>query len=228
MILLEKVTKIFPGGYKAIDHMSLKIEKGEFVFVTGNSGAGKTTFLDLILKETNPTRGTITVNGIPLHSLKARQICRYRRFIGMVFQDFRLFEDYNVYDNVALAQRIIGADPEKIRERVMEVLELVGMNYKSMRFPEQLSGGECQKVAIARALVNEPALFLADEPTRNLDKKSSIEIMELIEKINNKGTTVVVVSHNSELMKVMDKRIITVSYGKIISDSKWGGYLYGI
>lgn len=228
MILLEKVTKIFPSGYKAIDGVSFQIDNGEFVFLAGNSGAGKTTLLDLILKEIEPTKGKITVNGIQLEQLKTRQIYRYRRFIGMVFQDFRLFEDFNVYDNVAFAQRVIEADPKKIRERVMEVLELVGMNYKIRYYPNQLSGGERQKVAIARAIVNEPILFLADEPTRNLDKKSSIEIMELMDKINKNGTTVVVVSHNSELMKNMDRRIITFSYGKIISDSKWGGYLYGI
>lgn len=228
MILLEKVTKIFPSGYKAIDGVSFQIDNGEFVFLAGNSGAGKTTLLDLILKEIEPTKGIITVNGIQLEQLKTRQIYRYRRFIGMVFQDFRLFEDFNVYDNVAFAQRVIEADPKKIRERVMEVLELVGMNYKIRYYPNQLSGGERQKVAIARAIVNEPILFLADEPTRNLDKKSSIEIMELMDKINKNGTTVVVVSHNSELMKNMDRRIITFSYGKIISDSKWGGYLYGI
>lgn len=228
MILLDKVTKVYPNGYKAIDNLSLKIEAGEFVFLAGNSGAGKTTLLDLMLKEIEPTSGRISINGIQLSRLKKRQLYRYRRFIGMVFQDFRLFEDFNVYENVAFAQRVVEADPAQIREKVLEVLELVGMKYKKNHLPAQLSGGERQKVAIARAIVNQPVLLLADEPTRNLDRKSAIEIMDLIERVNQKGTTVVVVSHNSEIIKAMDKRVITFSYGKIISDSKWGGYLYGI
>ncbi|WP_394925071.1 cell division ATP-binding protein FtsE [uncultured Robinsoniella sp.] len=228
MILLDKVTKVYPNGYKAIDNLSLKIEAGEFVFLAGNSGAGKTTLLDLMLKDTEPTSGRISINGIQLSRLKKRQIYRYRRFIGTVFQDFRLFEDFNVYENVAFAQRVVEAEPARIRERVLEVLELVGMKYKKDYLPVQLSGGERQKVAIARAIVNQPVLLLADEPTRNLDRKSAIEIMDLIERVNQKGTTVVVVSHNSEIIKAMDKRVITFSYGRIISDSKWGGYLYGI
>lgn len=228
MILLDKVTKVYPNGYKAIDNLSLKIEAGEFVFLAGNSGAGKTTLLDLMLKEIEPTSGRISINGIQLSKLKKRQVYRYRRFIGMVFQDFRLFEDFSVYENVAFAQRVVEADPAQIRERVLEVLELVGMKYKKNHLPAQLSGGERQKVAIARAIVNQPVLLLADEPTRNLDRKSAIEIMDLIERVNQKGTTVVVVSHNSEIIKAMDKRVITFTYGKIISDSKWGGYLYGI
>ena len=228
MILLDKVTKVYPNGYKAIDNLSLKIEAGEFVFLAGNSGAGKTTLLDLMLKEIESTSGRISINGIQLSRLKKRQVYRYRRFIGMVFQDFRLFEDFNVYENVAFAQRVVEADPAQIREKVLEVLELVGMKYKKNHLPAQLSGGERQKVAIARAIVNQPVLLLADEPTRNLDRKSAIEIMDLIERVNQKGTTVVVVSHNSEIIKAMDKRVITFSYGKIISDSKWGGYLYGI
>ncbi|WP_070042807.1 cell division ATP-binding protein FtsE [Robinsoniella peoriensis] len=228
MILLDKVTKVYPNGYKAIDNLSLKIEAGEFVFLAGNSGAGKTTLLDLMLKDTEPTSGRISINGIQLSRLKKRQIYRYRRFIGTVFQDFRLFEDFSVYENVAFAQRVVEAEPARIRERVLEVLELVGMKYKKDYLPVQLSGGERQKVAIARAIVNQPVLLLADEPTRNLDRKSAIEIMDLIERVNQKGTTVVVVSHNSEIIKAMDKRVITFSYGRIISDSKWGGYLYGI
>lgn len=228
MILLDKVTKVYPNGYKAIDNLSLKIEAGEFVFLAGNSGAGKTTLLDLMLKEIEPTSGRISINGIQLSKLKKRQVYRYRRFIGMVFQDFRLFEDFSVYENVAFAQRVVEADPAQIRERVLEVLELVGMKYKKNHLPAQLSGGERQKVAIARAIVNQPVLLLADEPTRNLDRKSAIEIMDLIERVNQKGTTVVVVSHNSEIIKAMNKRVITFTYGKIISDSKWGGYLYGI
>ena len=228
MILLDKVTKVYPNGYKAIDNLSLKIEAGEFVFLAGNSGAGKTTLLDLMLKEIEPTSGRISINGIQLSKLKKRQVYRYRRFIGMVFQDFRLFEDFNVYENVAFAQRVVEADPARIRERVLEVLELVGMKYKKNHLPAQLSGGERQKVAIARAIVNQPVLLLADEPTRDRDRKSAIEIMDLIERVNKRGTTVVVVSHNSEIIKAMDKRVITFSYGKIISDSKWGGYLYGI
>lgn len=228
MILLDKVTKVYPNGYKAIDNLSLKIEAGEFVFLAGNSGAGKTTLLDLMLKDTEPTSGRISINGIQLSRLKKRQIYRYRRFIGTVFQDFRLFEDFSVYENVAFAQRVVEAEPARIRESVLEVLELVGMKYKKDYLPVQLSGGERQKVAIARAIVNQPVLLLADEPTRNLDRKSAIEIMDLIERVNQKGTTVVVVSHNSEIIKAMDKRVITFSYGRIISDSKWGGYLYGI
>lgn len=210
MISLNKVTKTYPGDFKALNKVSLHIEKEEFVFISGHSGAGKTTLLDLILKKTDPTSGTLTVNGIRLDELTRRQVYRYRRFIGMVFQDFRLFDDFNVYENVAIAQRIIEADAKQIQDRVMEALTLTGVKSKAKLFPGQLSAGEKQKVAIARAIVNQPVILLADEPTGNLDRKSTIDIMELIAKINSdRGTTVVVASHNTEIIQSMHKRIIT-------------------
>lgn len=225
MIILDRVTKIYGNGQKALDNVSLKIEKGEFVFLVGNSGAGKTTLLDLIMKETEPTEGSMTVNGVSLGQLRRRQVCRYRRYIGMVFQDFKLFPDFTVAENVAFAQRIVEAEPKVIRERVREVLAGVGLERKADSYPSQLSGGEKQRAALARAVVNRPVLLLADEPTGNLDQKNAEEIMRLLEKINREGTTVLTVSHNQELVRSMRKRQIVLRYGKVLKDSK-GGMFY--
>ncbi len=228
MILMDRVTKIYGNGQKALDHVSLRIEKGEFVFLVGNSGAGKTTLLDLILKETEPTEGTIVVNGVALGQLKERQVYRYRRYIGMVFQDFKLFPDFTVYENVAFAQRLAEAEPGQIRERVRAVLASVGLERKSGCYPGQLSGGEKQRAALARAMVNRPVLLLADEPTGNLDQKNAEDIMRLLEQINKEGTTVLTVSHNRELVRNMHKRQIVLRYGKLEQDSSGGGFFYGI
>ena len=227
MILFDRVTKTYETGQKALDDVSIQIEKGEFVFLVGNSGAGKTTLLELILRETEADQGNIVVNGIDLRQLKERQVCRYRRYIGMVFQDFCLFPDFTVYENVAFAQRVIEADHKRMRNRVMEVLSQVGLEKKAGCYPGQLSGGEKQRTALARAVVNQPVLLLADEPTGNLDQKNAEEIMRLLEKINRQGTTVLVVSHNQELVKYMHKRQIALRYGKVIKDNRRGGLMYG-
>ena len=226
MITFENVTKVYDrGNHPAIDNMSLNIEKGEFVFIVGNSGSGKTTLIELLLKELNPTSGTITVNGQNLNKLRSGKIAKYRRGIGCVFQDFRLLKDRNVYENVAFAQRVIEKPNRIIKKRVPEVLTLVGLATKYRSYPRELSGGEQQRVAIARALVNRPDILLADEPTGNLDPKNSEEIMRLLEEINARGTTVLVVTHNREIVNKMQKRVIRLKKGVIISDEKRGGYI---
>lgn len=226
MITLDNVTKIYnKGSQPAIDHMSLQIDEGEFVFVVGDSGSGKSTLIKLLLKELDPTSGTITVNGKNLNKLRRSRIAKYRRGIGVVFQDFRLLKDRNVYENVAFAQRVIEKPRRIIKKNVPEVLTLVGLADKYRSRPKQLSGGEQQRVALARALVNRPKILLADEPTGNLDPKNSIEIMRLLEEINMRGTTVLVVTHNKEIVNQMKKRVVRLRKGSIISDEKESGYI---
>lgn len=210
------------GEKNSLNGVDLIIRKGEFVFVIGDSGAGKSTLLRLLLKEINPTSGKVYVNGKHLKRLRRGQVAKYRREIGMVFQDFRLLKDRNVYDNVAFAMQIIEKKPDDIRKRVPAVLSVVGLSDKEKSYPKELSGGEQQRVAIARALVNEPVILLADEPTGNLDPKNSWEIMNLLEEVNRKGTTVVVVTHNHEIVNMMKKRVITLKDGMIVSDEKSG------
>ena len=226
MITMENVSKAYVEGIPAIKNISLHIDRGEFVFIVGDSGSGKSTLIKLLLKELEPTSGKITVNGQNLGRLKRKQIPRYRRKIGVVFQDFRLLKDRNVYENIAFAQRVIVTPTRKIRREVPKMLSLIGLAEKYKSFPKQLSGGEQQRVALARALVNHPDLLLADEPTGNLDPKNSWEIMKLLESINEKGTTVLVVTHNREIVDEMKKRVITMNRGVIISDEKEGGYIY--
>ncbi|MDY2838672.1 MAG: cell division ATP-binding protein FtsE [Bilifractor sp.] len=226
MITFDNVTKIYEKGQNpAIDHISLNIEKGEFVFIVGNSGSGKTTMIELMLKELSPTSGKITINGHNLNRMRSSKIAKYRRGIGVVFQDFRLLKDRNVYENVAFAQRVIEKPNRIIKKRVPEVLTLVGLATKYRSYPSELSGGEQQRVALARALVNRPDILLADEPTGNLDPKNSAEIMELLEEINMRGTTVVVVTHNREIVNKMKKRVIRLRKGVIVSDEQEGGYI---
>ena len=222
MIKLEHVSKAYAAGIPALNDVNLEIEDGEFVFVVGDSGSGKSTLIKLLLKELEPTEGTILVDGKKLGSVKHKQIPKYRRNIGVVFQDFRLVKDRNVYDNVAFAQKVVGETNSHIRKKVPMMLSMVGLAAKYRSFPKQLSGGEQQRVAIARALINEPDILLADEPTGNLDNNNAWEIMKLLEEINNKGTTVLVVTHNLEIVKVMKKRVITVKKGTIVGDSKQG------
>lgn len=226
MIVFDKVTKIYGKGEKALDQVSFQVDKGEFVFLTGNSGAGKTTMLELILKDTEPSEGNIRVNGIDLSCLRERQVYRYRRYIGMVFQDFRLFPDFTVYENVSFAQRVVEADKKVMKRRVMEVLSQVGLEGKARCYPSHLSGGERQRTALARAVVNQPVLLLADEPTGNLDQKNAEEIMRLLEKVNRQGTTVLAVTHNQELVKYMHKRQIVLRYGKVVRDLAREGLAY--
>lgn len=224
MIKLEHVGKAYQAGVPALNDVNLEIEEGEFVFVVGDSGSGKSTLIKLLLKELEPTEGTITINNKDLKKIRRKQIPKFRRNIGVVFQDFRLLKDRNVYDNVAFAQKVVGETNAHIKKRVPQMLSMVGLAAKYRSFPKQLSGGEQQRVAIARALVNEPKILMADEPTGNLDNNNAWEIMKLLEEINEKGTTVVVVTHNLEIVKVMKKRVITIKKGVVVSDSKDGDY----
>lgn len=225
MITLENVSKSYAKGQPALNDVSLHIDKGEFVFIVGNSGSGKSTLIKLLLKELEPTSGTIKVNGQDLGKLKRRNVPKYRRGVGVVFQDFRLLKDRNVYENVAFAQRVIERPNRVIKKRVPEILTLVGLAEKYKSFPRELSGGEQQRVALARALVNRPNILLADEPTGNLDPKNSLDIMRLLEEINERGTTVLVVTHNREIVNSFKKRVITMRKGVIVSDEQEGGYL---
>ncbi len=222
MIKLEHVSKSYSAGIPALNDVNLEIEDGEFVFVVGDSGSGKSTLIKLLLKELEPTEGYIRIGGRKLGDIRRKQIPRFRRNIGVVFQDFRLLKDRNVYDNVAFAQKVVGEPNSRIKKKVPLMLSMVGLAAKYRSYPRQLSGGEQQRVAIARALVNDPAILLADEPTGNLDNNNAWEIMKLLEEINAKGTTVIVVTHNLEIVKVMKKRVITVKKGTIVSDSKQG------
>ena len=224
MIKLEHVSKAYQAGVPALNDVNLEIEEGEFVFVVGDSGSGKSTLIKLLLKELEPTEGTITINNKDLKKIRRKQIPKFRRNIGVVFQDFRLLKDRNVYDNVAFAQKVVGETNAHIKKRVPQMLSMVGLAAKYRSFPKQLSGGEQQRVAIARALVNEPKILMADEPTGNLDNNNAWEIMKLLEEINEKGTTVVVVTHNLEIVKAMKKRVITIKKGVVVSDSKDGDY----
>ena len=226
MIKLEHVSKSYSAGIPALNDVSLNIEEGEFVFIVGDSGSGKSTLIKLLLKELEPTEGTITINGQKLNKIRRRQIPKFRRKIGVVFQDFRLLKDRNIYDNVAFAQKVIGESTRSIKKNVPLMLSMVGLLDKYKAFPNELSGGEQQRIAIARALVNKPAILLCDEPTGNLDPANSNEIMKILNQVNKQGTTVLVVTHNMEIVQQMKKRTITMSEGKIISDQEKGGYFY--
>ena len=226
MIALDQVTKTYPGDVKALKGISLQIKKGEFVFVVGQSGSGKTTLFKLLLKEMEPTSGTIYINNKNLGRLRRRRVPKLRRGIGVVFQDFRLLKDRNVYENIAFAQQVVGAPNRLIKKNVMAMLKLVGLPDKAKSYPNELSGGEQQRVALARALVNNPPLLLADEPTGNLDPQNASEIMKLLEEINDRGTTVIVVTHNKEIVNSMKKRVVTMRKGVIISDEEEGEYRY--
>ncbi len=225
MITLENVVKSYSTGAPALNGISLQIDAGEFVFIVGDSGSGKSTLIKLLLRELMPTSGKIVVNGIEVAELRHKQIPKYRRSLGVVFQDFRLLKDRNVYENVAFAQRIVQTPSKEIKRNVPSILSTVGLAGKYKARPKQLSGGEQQRVALARALVNNPPILLADEPTGNLDPKNSWEIMKLLEEINARGTTVVVVTHNREIVNTMKKRVITMNKGVIVSDEKEGTYI---
>ena len=224
MIKIQHVSKAYAAGIPALNDVSLEIEDGEFVFVVGDSGSGKSTLIKLLLKELEPTDGSIIIDGKDLKSIKQKQIPKFRRNIGVVFQDFRLLKDRNVYDNIAFAQKVIGEPTSHIKRKVPQMLSMVGLAAKYRSYPKQLSGGEQQRVAIARALINRPSILLADEPTGNLDTNNAWEIMKLLEAINERGTTVIVVTHNMEIVKVMKKRVITIKKGVVVSDSSRGDY----
>ena len=224
MIEFTNVVKTYEPGTKALNGVSLKIDDGEFVFLVGPSGSGKSTLIKLLTAELMPTSGNVFVNGFALEKIRARAIPYMRRTLGVIFQDFRLIDNKSVYDNVAFAMRVIGAPESEIKKRVPYVLELVGLENKSRRLPHELSGGEQQRVAIARALVNNPSVIVADEPTGNLDPARSLEIMMLLEQINALGTTLLVVTHEKELVNRFTKRVIAIDEGKIFSDGMDGYY----
>lgn len=222
MIVLDNVCKTYSTGVAALNGVNLRIHKGEFVFVVGSSGSGKTTLFKLLLRELEPTSGKIFINSKNISRLRRRKIPKMRRGMGVVFQDFRLLKDRTVYENVALAQRVVGKSAKTIRETVPQMLSMVGLADKADSLPSELSGGEQQRVALARALVNNPPLLLADEPTGNLDPANAWEIMNLLDDINKRGTTVVVVTHNQEIVERMQKRVITIDKGVVIHDEKGG------
>ncbi|MBE6963838.1 MAG: cell division ATP-binding protein FtsE [Ruminococcaceae bacterium] len=226
MIRLKDVEMEYENGTKAIKGISLTIQDGEFVFLVGPSGSGKSTIIKLLTGEEIPTAGRIMINGFSANNIADRQIPLMRRTLGVIFQDFRLIEKKTVYDNLAFAMRAVGTPVKEIRERIPYVLELVGLEKKADCYPTELSGGEQQRVAIARALVNDPNTIIADEPTGNLDPERSTELMDLLVKINHLGTTVVVVTHEKELVNHFEKRVITLEAGRIINDSV-GGYVGG-
>ena len=226
MIEFKDVVKSYSVGTKALRGVSMQIEDGDFVFLVGPSGSGKSTIIKLITGELKPTSGVVHVNGYSINRIRKREIPYLRRTVGVVFQDFRLIQNMTVYDNVAFAMRVIGAREREIKDRVPYVLDLVGLTDKAKRHPGELSGGEQQRLAIARALVNNPATIIADEPTGNLDPKLAKEIMELLEKINQLGTTMLVVTHAMDLVDQFNKRVIAIEDGLIVSDRMDGNYRY--
>lgn len=223
MIILNHLSKDYVEGVHALHDVNLHIRAGEFVFIVGDSGSGKSTLIKLLTKELEPTSGKIIINKKDLSKVSHRNIPYYRRNIGCVFQDFRLLKDRNVYENVAFAQRVISAPNRLIKKNVPKLLSLVGLAAKYKSRPTELSGGEQQRVAIARALINEPKILLADEPTGNLDPHNAWEIMKLLEEINARGTTVLVVTHNMDIVNQMKKRVITIKQGTVASDEQIGG-----
>lgn len=225
MIRFEEVSKIYTTGVEAVRNTNLEIEKGEFVFIVGSSGCGKSTMIKMILKEVEPTEGRIYINGKDITRLPKSKVPFLRRSMGIVFQDFRLLEDKTVYENVAYAMRVIGTVPKTIKKQVPNVLSLVGLLNKANAYPDELSGGEQQRVAVARAIVNNPVMLVADEPTGNLDPETAWEIMSLLNDINRRGTTVVVATHAKEIVDKMEKRVIGIDKGVIYSDIKKGGYV---
>lgn len=226
IIELCDVHKEYQEGIEAVNNISFKINKGEFVFIVGKSGSGKSTLINLLTRQIRPTSGNVYVNGREIATLANKKISKYRRSIGVVFQDFKLLPDRNVFDNVAFAQRVIEKTEEEISMNVPEILTMVGLNERCEAFPNELSGGEKQRVAIARALVNEPSILLADEPTGNLDPKTAWEIMDLLDEINKKGTTVIVVTHNVDIVNIMKKRVIAIEDGEVVSDKREGEYIH--
>ena len=223
MVRLIDIQEVYDNGTKALKGVSLRIDDGEFVFLVGPSGSGKSTIIKLMTAEIPPTEGRLMVNGYNLNTIRPHQVPYMRRTLGVIFQDFRLIEKKTVWDNLAFAMRAVGASPREIRRRIPSVLELVGLDRKGERKPDELSGGEQQRVAIARALINNPSMIIADEPTGNLDPQRSLEIMMLLEKINELGTTMLVVTHERELVNRFSKRVVAIENGRIISD-EMGGY----
>ncbi|MFS1517170.1 cell division ATP-binding protein FtsE [Bacillus sp. SM2101] len=228
MIEMQDVYKTYPNGVLAINGISVKINEGEFVYVVGPSGAGKSTFIKMMYREERPSNGSIMINGINLSSLKEKKVPLLRRHIGVVFQDFKLLPKLTVYENVAFALEVIEENPKYIKRRVMGVLDLVRLKHKARFKPDELSGGEQQRVSIARSIVNSPKIMIADEPTGNLDPDTAWEIMDIFEEINNRGTTILMATHNSEIVNKIKKRVIAIENGKIARDEMRGDYGYEI
>ena len=224
MIEFKNISKLYNNNVKALSDVSINIESGEFVFLVGPSGAGKSTFIKKILKEVEPTSGKVVVNNTDLSKLARNDVPYFRRKIGMVFQDFRLIPNLNVYENVAFAMKVVEATPKEIRRRVPMVLSLVGLSHKYKMFPNELSGGEQQRVSLARAIVNNPSLLIADEPTGNLDPETAKEIMDLLDDINKAGTTILMATHAKDIVDTMKKRVIAIEGGEIARDEKRGMY----
>ena len=224
MIELKNVTKTYDGDVTGVDNLSLTIEDGEFVFLVGESGSGKSTLLKLLMRELVPSEGSITIDGKEITKLRRKKVAELRRNMGIVFQDYRLLQKRTVYENVAFALEVIEIPTRKIRRSVPAALNLVGLSHKSKNYPNEISGGEQQRIAIARAIVNNPPLLLADEPTGNLDPRNSQEIMEVLDAINNRGTTVIVATHDRAIVDAMKKRVIHLENGVIVRDSMGGGY----
>lgn len=229
MVRLKDVSMVYKNsGTVAANGIDLEIEDGEFVFLVGPSGSGKTTIIKMLTGEIKPTGGDIEVNGFDMAHIKPRQLPKLRRTLGVIFQDFRLIDDKTVFENVAFAMEMLGASKKEIKRRVAYVLDLVGLEGREKRHPQELSGGEQQRVAIARALVNSPSIIIADEPTGNIDPVKSLELMLLLEKINELGTTVLVVTHEKELVNSFSKRVVAINAGTVVSDGMDGYYSYGI
>ena len=226
MITFESVTKVYPNGVKALDDVSFHVEKGDFIFLVGPSGAGKSTVTKLILKEEEVTSGIVTVNGLNVKRIKHHQVPQLRRYIGMVFQDFRLLPNKSVYENVSFAMEVIGASRREIRRAVPDVLSMVGLAHKARMKPSELSGGEQQRVSLARAMANHPPIIIADEPTGNLDPETAFSIMQLLDDINKRGTTIIVATHAKELVDAMKKRVLAIESGVIVRDEERGAYGY--
>ncbi|MGM9529393.1 MAG: cell division ATP-binding protein FtsE [Phascolarctobacterium sp.] len=223
---MSDVSKVYPGGSIALQDVNVHIEPGEFVFVVGPSGAGKSTFIKMLFREVLPTTGSIFVNGVDILSLTPKEIPFMRRQLGIIFQDYRLLPDRTVYENVAFAMQVIEAPHRKIKRQVMNVLDLVGLRHRASAYPNELSGGEQQRIAIARAIVNDPVFVIADEPTGNLDPETSWDIMEIFKAINDTGTTIVMATHDKEVVDAMGKRVIAIEKGRIVRDEKEGVYGY--
>jgi cell division transport system ATP-binding protein len=225
MIYFDNVTKIYSDDTIALENVDLKIEPGEFVSIVGHSGAGKTTLIKLLLAEETPSDGRVFFESLDIHCLKGNEVCRLRRNIGTIFQDFRLISNKTIFENIAFAMEVAGRTEEEIREDVPHALELVGLTKKAWNFPRELSGGEQQRVAIARAIVNQPDILVADEPTGNLDPVNTHDIIQILKKINDLGTTVILTTHNKHIIDQLERRVITVENGKIIRDEISGKYI---
>ncbi|MED3930562.1 cell division ATP-binding protein FtsE [Priestia megaterium] len=226
MIEMQNVYKTYPNGVKAINGISIKINQGEFAYIVGPSGAGKSTFIKMMYREEKPSSGNIIVNGANVAKIKDSKVPIFRRHIGVVFQDFKLLPKLTVYENIAFALEVIEQSPEEIKKRVLEVLELVKLKGKMDSFPDELSGGEQQRVSIARSIVNNPKVVIADEPTGNLDPETSWEIMDIFEEINKRGTTILMATHNREIVNTIRKRVIAIENGNIVRDEVRGEYGY--